>query len=198
MSQQQPQPRLDQLLPDDSDSDTGAPALPPLLAGSASKLDPSMVPQGPPTLADAASRISWSDLSWEGIKKLPCAPQALLTGLMAGSLLGVVRFSVTRRLRSAANWGMFAFAGSSAVSWEFCRFQRKVVAQQLDFITKEQEERSRKAALAEKLQQLKEQQKAEEDAMAEQAERERLARSASWVSYVWPTLRSGSSGPNNR
>ncbi|KAI9102445.1 hypothetical protein DFS34DRAFT_609177 [Phlyctochytrium arcticum] len=82
---------------------------------------------------DVVKDIKPAELKWDNIIKVPCSSKALLTGIATGTLIGLTRYTVKRGgLRSAGNWGVLSFAGTSMITWEFCRYQRKVVQQQLD------------------------------------------------------------------
>jgi hypothetical protein len=88
----------------------------------------------PPTLFDGFKSISFSDITWQNIGKMPCARTALLTGLSIASLLGASRFIVTKRPISAGNWFVFSFVVSSSIGWEYCHLQRKVAQENLSHI----------------------------------------------------------------
>ncbi|KAI9011134.1 hypothetical protein BC832DRAFT_529413, partial [Gaertneriomyces semiglobifer] len=77
------------------------------------------------------------DLKLENVAKTPCARQALLYGIGAGVALAATRFLATRRLLSSGNWGFASFGAVSMLSWEFCRYQRRVVQEQLDAMAAE-------------------------------------------------------------
>ncbi|KAI8894127.1 hypothetical protein BC833DRAFT_530963 [Globomyces pollinis-pini] len=85
----------------------------------------------PPTLVDGMNHIEWKNLTLQKAFELPCARQALITGLSLGGLLTIARLAVNRNWKSAGNWGVLSFGISSAISWEFCRFQRKVSQEQI-------------------------------------------------------------------
>ncbi|EGF78377.1 hypothetical protein BATDEDRAFT_26999 [Batrachochytrium dendrobatidis JAM81] len=96
-----------------------------------------------PTFMDAASKITWRDFALDNAFRLPCSAQSIVTGVAAGLAIGTVRYFTARKLRTASNWGVLGFATISLCSWEFCRFQRRVVAQQMESMLIEQRQRSK-------------------------------------------------------
>ena len=58
-----------------------------------------------------------------------------------------IRYLVSKSIRSSGNYAMIGFAVSSVASWEFCRFQRNVVARGLlEMGMQEKREQIEKAA----------------------------------------------------
>ncbi|RKO92476.1 hypothetical protein BDK51DRAFT_12167, partial [Blyttiomyces helicus] len=74
----------------------------------------------------------------DNVARLPCTLQSTLQGVAGGTIVGAVRYFATGRYVSAGNWGFSSFAGIAMISWEFCRYQRRIVQQQMDQISKEQ------------------------------------------------------------
>ncbi|TPX33359.1 hypothetical protein SmJEL517_g03724 [Synchytrium microbalum] len=76
-------------------------------------------------------RIRAEELKWSNLKKVPCVQKALLYGSLAGLSVGISRYARIRSIRSAGNWAVIATGLVSVGSWEFCRFQRRLVLDQL-------------------------------------------------------------------
>ncbi len=75
----------------------------------------------------------------ERFGRIPCAKQALLTGVGVGLAVCGLRWAVARKpLASATNWGVLGGVGCSLGSWEYCRYQLQVVRLQLDQMALEQ------------------------------------------------------------
>ncbi|GHJ84996.1 hypothetical protein NliqN6_1398 [Naganishia liquefaciens] len=60
----------------------------------------------------------------KNIGQIPCARQALLSGIAAGFGIGSISYIARRRPKSAANWAVGSFVGISAIMWENCRRAR--------------------------------------------------------------------------
>ncbi|KAH6582572.1 hypothetical protein BASA61_008472 [Batrachochytrium salamandrivorans] len=103
-----------------------------------------------PTVLDAASRITWKDLSIDSVLRLPCSVQSITTGIALSASVSIVRYITTRKIRTAANWGILSFTFTSLGSWEFCRFQRRIVARQMEALVIQQNQRDK--SLSEKQQ----------------------------------------------
>jgi len=72
---------------------------------------------------EAIKRINPAE-DLRNIGKVPCARQALLTGIAGGTGFGAVVFLSRRRTWTAANWAVGTFVGISALMWENCRRKR--------------------------------------------------------------------------
>ncbi|KAJ9098264.1 hypothetical protein QFC21_004593 [Naganishia friedmannii] len=51
------------------------------------------------------------------IGSIPCARQALLSGIVAAFGIGSISYIARRRPKSAANWAVGSFVGISAIMW---------------------------------------------------------------------------------
>jgi len=72
---------------------------------------------------EAIKRINPTE-DLRNIGNVPCARQALLTGIAGGTGFGAVMFLSRRRTWQAANWAVGTFVGISALMWENCRRKR--------------------------------------------------------------------------
>ncbi|KAJ3219870.1 hypothetical protein HK099_004550 [Clydaea vesicula] len=81
---------------------------------------------------DVIKDIHAADFKPSNFLSMPCSKKALLYGVAAGSSIGLIRFYVSQRLRSAGHFAVFTFAGVSILSWEYCRYQRRLVQIELD------------------------------------------------------------------
>ncbi|KAL3900501.1 MAG: hypothetical protein SGCHY_001295 [Lobulomycetales sp.] len=79
----------------------------------------------------AIANIRFSDFAPSSFLNLACSKKALLYGGLAGTTIGVTRFMITRRIKTSGNYALLAFSLVAASSWEFCRFQRRIVQEQL-------------------------------------------------------------------
>eukprot|EP01136_Pigoraptor_vietnamica_P036116 Opistho-1_new@102234 len=59
------------------------------------------------------------------IKRVPCARDAFLNGIVSGVIAGFVRGFMTLNPIKGGNVAVFTFAGISIVSWHWCRYQRE-------------------------------------------------------------------------
>lgn len=94
--------------------------------------------QGKPTIWEGFQWIKWDAVSLDTISEIPCAGAAILTGVFGGLLLGISRRLVSRSNKSAINWGFGSMVVSTTISWEFCRYQRKVSQQSLAMMAEAQ------------------------------------------------------------
>ncbi|KND02143.1 uncharacterized protein SPPG_02636 [Spizellomyces punctatus DAOM BR117] len=95
-----------------------------------------------PDLWTVAKGIKAAEFKLENVAKVPCSRKALLYGIGGGTIIATTRFFVTRRLLSAGNWGFASFGAISMLSWEFCRYQRRVVQEQLEAMAAETAKRT--------------------------------------------------------
>ncbi|KAJ3093098.1 hypothetical protein HK102_009530 [Quaeritorhiza haematococci] len=84
-----------------------------------------------PGVVDVIKNIKMEEFKVGNVMQLPCSKKALIYGSGAGLSIGVARYALTRSLKSSGNWAFIAFAAISVSSWEYCRFQRRIVQQQL-------------------------------------------------------------------
>ncbi|KAI8805921.1 hypothetical protein BJ742DRAFT_680601, partial [Cladochytrium replicatum] len=75
------------------------------------------------------------DFRVDNMTKMPCLQQASIYGVSAGLSIGTIRYIVTRNLRSTGNWAFLTFGILSMASWEYCRFQRKLIQLQFEMIS---------------------------------------------------------------
>ncbi|KAJ9114169.1 hypothetical protein QFC20_001685 [Naganishia adeliensis] len=68
------------------------------------------------------------------IGNIPCARQALLSGIVAAFGVGSISYIARRRPKSAANWAVGSFVGISAIMWENCRRARAKELAQMQYI----------------------------------------------------------------
>lgn len=91
-------------------------------------------PSKPPSLWSTFTSLRLDDLVQS--HRLPCLKNALLTGWIAGIGIGFVRYVATpklsRSLSKSVNWGLGSFGLTAALSWEYCRYQRRLMQIQLD------------------------------------------------------------------
>ncbi|TPX58895.1 hypothetical protein PhCBS80983_g02846 [Powellomyces hirtus] len=89
-------------------------------------------PSKKPTFLEIAQGITPDEFKLDNVAKAPCSRKALLYGIGGGSAVAITRLVVTRRPLSSGNWGIATFGAISMLSWEFCRYQRRVVQEQLE------------------------------------------------------------------
>ncbi|KAI5452981.1 hypothetical protein NCC49_006514 [Naganishia albida] len=70
----------------------------------------------------------------KNIGNIPCARQALLSGIVAAFGVGSISYIARRRPKSAANWAVGSFVGISAIMWENCRRARAKELAQMQYI----------------------------------------------------------------
>ena len=114
----------------------------------------SVLPAGEPKDKDLTLPTLWSTLTSLTLQDfvhapaIPCTSRSLLTGVIAGLSLGLLRFLRLSRpsvstppssplWRSAGNWGLGGFVLSSSLAWEYCRYQKRMVHMQMDYIANE-------------------------------------------------------------
>jgi Protein of unknown function (DUF3767) len=90
-----------------------------------------------PTYAKAAATIDWYALSLGKIVSLPCAAQSFSIGILVSTLTGIGSFAGTKRLGKSINYSIVAFLAGSVISWELCRFQRRIALKQLNAMSNE-------------------------------------------------------------
>jgi hypothetical protein len=83
-----------------------------------------------PTVSGTLQNLRFEDFL--NSTRLPCLQNAFLTGWIAGLGSGVLHYLRFKRLRSASNWGVVLFGLGSSLSWEYCRYQRRLMQIQLD------------------------------------------------------------------
>ncbi|KAI9209553.1 uncharacterized protein BJ171DRAFT_1636 [Polychytrium aggregatum] len=103
-------------------------------------------PAKPPTTIDVLKNLKVEEFKPDNLSRLPCLKKSMLYGLAAGSSMGLVRFAVKRSPRSAGDWAMATFAVVAVSSWEFCRFQRRLVQKQMDALVNTNEAEGPSAA----------------------------------------------------
>ena len=59
------------------------------------------------------------------VLSVSCAKEAYLHGIMAGSIIGLIRYGTTKRIMSGCNYAMITFSLVSMISWEYCRWNSK-------------------------------------------------------------------------
>ncbi|KAI5863662.1 hypothetical protein GGS23DRAFT_596168 [Durotheca rogersii] len=139
--------------------------------------------QPPPTIRDGIQSIKRDDFF--GVHRIPCARQAFMTGIVAGTVAGFGRYLVgapanrrprgaTARIPKAANWAFGTFFVASIGQWEYCRAQRAselvAMARVVEVIDRKQAEKKAETA---RLQQ----------EAAEKLEREAAAKRKSWYKF---------------
>lgn len=72
---------------------------------------------------EALKRLNPAE-DFKNIGKIPCARQALLTGIAGGTGFGAVMFLSRRKPWQAGNWAVLTFIGLSGLMWENCRRKR--------------------------------------------------------------------------
>ena len=86
--------------------------------------------QSPPTAWQIFKDIHISE--YFQIFKIPCAQRSFLQGIALGSVIGGSRYIMCRKRQSAINWGFFSFLTCCIISWEYCRYQRRLIQVQLE------------------------------------------------------------------
>ncbi|TPX40418.1 hypothetical protein SeMB42_g06010 [Synchytrium endobioticum] len=94
------------------------------------------------SVLDEMKKINPEELKWANLRKVPCVTKSLLYGSLAGAAVGISRYVRVRSIRSTGNWAILATGLVSIGSWEFCRFQRRLVLNQLARVTVEDHEAS--------------------------------------------------------
>ncbi|KAI8806928.1 hypothetical protein BJ742DRAFT_814842 [Cladochytrium replicatum] len=92
-------------------------------------------PRGFKAVREGLKNLSTNDFRVENMTKMPCLQQASIYGVSTGLSMGAIRYVVTRNVRSTGNWGFLTFGIISMVSWEYCRFQRKLIQLQFEMIS---------------------------------------------------------------
>ncbi|CAM9024225.1 unnamed protein product [Wickerhamomyces anomalus] len=76
-------------------------------------------------IKEAVDSIKADDFSFNGLVKIPCLREALMTGISSLGVLGTIIFIAQKSPTKAANWGVGGFLLGSTVSWEQCRSKRR-------------------------------------------------------------------------
>lgn len=99
-------------------------------SSSSSDATPNPQPQPPqtsrshhPTLTDAVSTIT--PTSFATFHTAPCARSGLLTGIGAGSALGVLRWVMGLPIPRAANWAVGTGVLAAMGQYEYCQYGRR-------------------------------------------------------------------------
>ncbi|OAD67496.1 hypothetical protein PHYBLDRAFT_151404 [Phycomyces blakesleeanus NRRL 1555(-)] len=87
-----------------------------------------------PNNEETATTVKLED--FKDVPKIPCARNAMLYGMGAGTGVGAVRYLMKQRIPTAANWAVAVFCGVSAVSFELCQMARKQKLEKLQLIIK--------------------------------------------------------------
>ena len=66
------------------------------------------------------------------VGSMPCATKSLITGLAFGLPVGLFRFLISKKWRSAGNWGMMTWAFAGSINYQYCIFQRRIVLQEFE------------------------------------------------------------------
>ncbi|KAI0409200.1 hypothetical protein F4802DRAFT_239949 [Xylaria palmicola] len=112
-------------------------------------------PPGPPrlTFRDGVDSIKSGDFF--NIHKLPCAREGFMTGMGAGTVVGIGRYLTGAKAPKAANWAFGAFMLGSVVQWEYCQAQRRkeraAMARVVEVIDRKQAEKKARAEEAARL-----------------------------------------------
>ncbi|KAI1249607.1 hypothetical protein MGN70_009220 [Eutypa lata] len=126
-------------------------------------------PQHRPTLKEGIGSIKADDFL--SVHKIPCARQGFLTGIGAGSVVGMGRYIFGARIPKAANWAFGTFLLGSIIQFEVCQAQRY----------------QEKAAMARVVEVIdrKQKAKAEESARLKREADERMAQEAAAAKKSW-------------
>ncbi|KAJ8112873.1 hypothetical protein ONZ43_g5287 [Nemania bipapillata] len=76
-----------------------------------------------PTFKEGIDSIKSDDFF--SVHKIPCAREGFMTGIGAGTVVGMGRYFVGARAPKAANWAFGAFILGSIIQWEYCQAQRR-------------------------------------------------------------------------
>ncbi|KAG9303963.1 hypothetical protein G9A89_005873 [Geosiphon pyriformis] len=77
---------------------------------------------------------------FKNIGKIPCARQSFLYGIMAGAVVGGIRYFYKGNVSSASNWAVGSFLLSSIGIWETCRLKKRREYTQFKTIVEEARE----------------------------------------------------------
>ncbi|KAI1186777.1 hypothetical protein F5B17DRAFT_347908 [Nemania serpens] len=106
-----------------------------------------------PTFKDGVQSIKSDD--WTKIHQIPCAREGFMTGIGAGTAVGMGRYVVGAKVPKAANWACGAFILGSVVQWEYCQAQRRkeraAMARVVEVMDRKQAEKKAEAAEAARL-----------------------------------------------
>ncbi|KAI0104620.1 hypothetical protein GGR51DRAFT_223375 [Nemania sp. FL0031] len=106
-----------------------------------------------PTLKEGVQSIKSDDFF--NIHKIPCAREGFMTGIGAGTVVGMGRYVVGARAPTAANWAFGAFLLGSIIQWEYCQAQRRneraAMARVVEVIDRKQAEKKAQAEEAVRL-----------------------------------------------
>ncbi|KXS22142.1 hypothetical protein M427DRAFT_50501 [Gonapodya prolifera JEL478] len=84
----------------------------------------------PENAIEVLKRINVKDIST--VPRLPCSRNALLFGMGSGMAAFLVTWYRRKPFRTVGNWTVGVFLGTSASSWELCRYQRSVIREQFN------------------------------------------------------------------
>ncbi|KAK2030112.1 cytochrome oxidase biogenesis protein, Cox20 subunit [Colletotrichum zoysiae] len=157
--------------------DTTTAGAPPAIPGQEQKkLDPTefqknFPPQernaqtGYPSISEAVKTIKWSDFL--DVFNTPCARDGAITGIVVGAAVGGLRMVMRGSPSKAANWAVASFVAGSAGQYEYCQYLRRQerikMKRTVEVYQETMVEKRRR-----ELEQLKQQQQAEEAAKASQ------------------------------
>ncbi|KAK1590178.1 uncharacterized protein LY79DRAFT_555298 [Colletotrichum navitas] len=120
---------------------------------------------GYPSISEAIKTIQWSDFL--DVFRTPCARDGLTAGIVVGAAVGGLRMVMRGSPSKAANWAVYSFVAGSAGQYEYCQYLRRQERIKMKRTVEVYQE-----TMAEKrrreLEQLKQQQQAEEAAKASQ------------------------------
>ncbi|KAI3331028.1 hypothetical protein F4824DRAFT_504439 [Ustulina deusta] len=106
-----------------------------------------------PTFKEGFQSISSADFF--KIHQIPCAREGLMTGIVAGTAVGMGRSFTGARAPKAANWAFGGFLLGSVIQWEYCQVQRRkeraAMARVVEVIDRKQAEKKARAAEAARL-----------------------------------------------
>ncbi|KAK4158742.1 hypothetical protein QBC43DRAFT_143330 [Cladorrhinum sp. PSN259] len=131
-------------------------------------------------LISAAQTIQPSDFLT--FHQAPCARTGLLTGIGAGSAVGVIRWLVGLPVPRAANWAVGAGVVASIGQYEYCQFRRRQEKEKLKRVVEvygkvQAEQRAKEAREAQ-------QQKAAEEEVRKQKEQQNKVKSGGGSGWV--------------
>lgn len=66
------------------------------------------------------------------VGSMPCASKSIFAGLVCGIPVGFIRFLISKRWRSAGNWGIMTWAFTGSMSYQYCIYQRRIVLQEFE------------------------------------------------------------------
>ncbi|KAI1129803.1 hypothetical protein F5Y10DRAFT_145676 [Nemania abortiva] len=106
-----------------------------------------------PTFKEGVQSIKSDDFL--KIHHIPCAREGFMTGIGAGTVVGMGRYFVGARAPKAANWAFGAFLLGSVIQWEYCQAQRRkeraAMARVVEVMDRKQAEKKAQAEEAARL-----------------------------------------------